>query len=185
VPIPGLASLLSGFSTSTVIQGLSGVPRENQPPANIVHFAWDGMVFGGTGLALLATWYLLYWIFRRRLPGTKWFYRCAAVAGLLSMFCIECGWIVTEVGRQPWIVYNYLRTADAVTAAGIARPMLVIVMAIYIIIGVATILTLRAMSARWSVGAKPVRTGPYAPLEPPATSVEPPRAVAAGSREEL
>jgi cytochrome d ubiquinol oxidase subunit I len=184
LPIPGLASYLSGFSTSTVIQGLSGVPRENQPPANIVHWAWDGMVFGGTGLALLATWYLLYWIFRRRLPGTKWFYRCAAVAGLLSMFCIECGWVVTEVGRQPWIVYNYLRTADAVTASGIARPMLVIVMAIYIIIGVATILTLRAMSARWAAGATPVRIGPYAPPEPPRVSVEPPRAVAAGSREE-
>ena len=81
---PGLASCLSGFSTSTVVQGLSGVPLDNQPPANIVHWAWDGMVFGGTGLALLAAWYLLYWIFRRRLPGTKWFYRFAAVAGVLS-----------------------------------------------------------------------------------------------------
>ena len=133
LPIPGMASYLSGFSTSTVIQGLSTVPRENQPPANIVHFAWDGMVFGGTGLALLAAWFLVYWIFRRRLPGTKWFYRCAAVAGVLSVFCVECGWIVTEVGRQPWIVYNYLRTADAVTNAGIARPMLAIVVVIYVI----------------------------------------------------
>ena len=101
--------------------GLSTVPRENQPPANIVHWAWDGMVFGGTAWRCSPTWFLLYWIVRRRLPGTRWFYRCAAVAGVLSVFCVECGWIVTEVGRQPWIVYNFLRTADAVTNAGIVR----------------------------------------------------------------
>ena len=94
------------------------MPRENQPPANIVHWAWDGMVFGGTALALLATWYVVYWMVKRRLPGTAWFYRCAAVAGALSVLCVECGWIVTEVGRQPWIVYNFMRTADAVTTAG-------------------------------------------------------------------
>ena len=159
-----MASWLSGFSTSTVITGLSTVPRENQPPANIVHWAWDGMVFGGTALALLSTWYLLYWIVRRRLPGTRWFYRCAAVAGVLSVFCIECGWIVTEVGRQPWIVYNFMRTADAVTTAGIARPMLAIVVVIYVIIGVVTVLTLRAMSRRWAADEPIPPGGPYSPV---------------------
>jgi cytochrome d ubiquinol oxidase subunit I len=183
LPIPGLASYLSGFSTSTVIQGLSGVPLENQPPANIVHWAWDGMVFGGTGLVLLAAWFLLYWIFRRRLPGTKWFYRCAALAGLLAVFCVECGWVVTEVGRQPWIVYNVMRTADAVTEAGIARPMLVIVMAIYVMIGVATVLTLRAMSARWAAGNNRVPSGPYAPIGTPPPLITLPVSVTEESRE--
>ena len=162
-----MASWLSGFSTSTVIQGLSGVPLENQPPANIVHWAWDGMVFGGTGLALLAAWYLLYWIIRRRLPVTKWFYRCAAVAGILSVFCIECGWVVTEVGRQPWIIYNILRTADAVTLAGIVRPLEAIVVIIYALIAIATVLTLRAMSRRWAEGETQVPSGPYAPIGVP------------------
>ena len=55
--IPGMASWLSGFSTSTVITGLSTVPRQDQPPASIVHWAWDGMIFNGTGPALLATWF--------------------------------------------------------------------------------------------------------------------------------
>ncbi len=183
VPIPGLASYLSGFSTSTVIQGLSGVPRENQPPANIVHFAWDGMVFGGTGLALLSAWYLVYWIFRRRLPGTKWFYRCAAVAGVLSVFCIECGWVVTEVGRQPWIIYNILRTADAVTLAGIVRPLEAIVVVIYVLIGIATVLTLRTMSRRWAEGDSEVPMGPYAPIGVPPATVTLPPAVPAGSAE--
>jgi cytochrome d ubiquinol oxidase subunit I len=182
LPIPGLASWLSGFSTSTVITGLSTVPRDNQPPANIVHWAWDGMVFGGTGLALLATWYILYWIIRRRLPGTAWFYRFAAIAGVLSVFCIECGWVVTEVGRQPWIIYNILRTADAVTNAGIARPMLGIIMVIYVIIGIATVLTLRTMSRRWTADETPEIGGPYGPLHTVAASPEA-QLAAAGSKE--
>ena len=185
LPIPGLASWLSGFSTSTVITGLSTVPRDAQPPANIVHWAWDGMVFGGTGLALLATWYLLYWIVRRRLPGTAWFYRGAAVAGVLSVLCIECGWIVTEVGRQPWIVYGFLRTADAVTNAGIVRTLLWIIIVIYGMIAIATVLTLRAMSRRWAADDTADTRGPYGPTatrpEPAPTAA--PTPVAAGSRE--
>jgi cytochrome d ubiquinol oxidase subunit I len=163
LPIPGLASWLSGFSTSTVITGLGTVPLQDQPPANIVHWAWDGMVFGGTGLALLAAWYLLYWIVRRRLPGTPWFYRFAAVAGVLSVFCIECGWTVTEVGRQPWIVYNFLRTADAVTRAGFVRTLFAIVVVMYALIAVATVATLRTMSRRWTAGAELQPSVPYGP----------------------
>jgi cytochrome d ubiquinol oxidase subunit I len=163
-PIPGMASWLSGFSTGTVITGLSTVTRDQQPPANIVHWAWDGMIFGGTGLALLATWYVLYWIFRRRLPGTAWFYRCAAVAGVLSVFCIECGWTVTEVGRQPWIVYNILTTANAVTNAGIVRALFAIVVVLYIVIAIVTVLTLRAMSRRWTEGDTLGPSVPYGPV---------------------
>jgi cytochrome bd ubiquinol oxidase subunit I len=173
--IPGLASWLSGFSTSTVITGLSTVALTNQPPATVVHWAWDGMIFGGTALALLATWYLLYWIFRRRLPGTAWFYRPAAIAGAISVFCIECGWTVTEVGRQPWIVYNIMRTENAVTNAGIARPMLVIVVILYALIAAATVLTLRAMSRRWATGEALDQNVPYGPVSVPmSTPVTPP-----------
>jgi cytochrome d ubiquinol oxidase subunit I len=184
LPIPGMASWLSGFSTSTVIAGLSSVPRQDQPPANIVHWAWDGMVFGGTGLALLSAWFILYWVFKRRLPGTKWFYRCAAVAGLLSVFCVECGWVVTEVGRQPWIIYNIMLTADAVTRAGIVRPFFGAIVVIYALIALATIVTLRVMSRRWAMGDTRVRSGPYAPIETAVDGVDAePVAVAAGSRE--
>jgi cytochrome bd ubiquinol oxidase subunit I len=165
LPIPGLASWLSGFSTSTVITGLSTVPRQDQPPANVVHWAWDGMVFGGTALALLSAWFILYWIFRRRLPGTAWFYRVAAIAGALSVLCLECGWIVTEVGRQPWIVYGFLRTADAVTTAGFVRTFAVVVMIVYGLIFAATVLTLRAMSRRWQSGELSPRVVPYGPAD--------------------
>jgi cytochrome d ubiquinol oxidase subunit I len=163
-PIPGLASWLSGFSTSTVLTGLSTVPRSDQPPANIVHWAWDGMIFGGTFLALLSVWYILYWLVRRRLPGTAWFYRPAAIAGAVSVFCVECGWIVTEVGRQPWIVYGYLRTADAVTASGMVRPFFAAIVVVYTLIAVGTVLTLRVMSRRWAAGDLFIPPVPYGPV---------------------
>jgi len=163
--IPGMASWLSGFSTSTVITGLSTVPRENQPPANIVHWAWDGMVFGGTALALLATWFGVYWVVKRRLPGTPWFYRGAAVAGALSVFCVECGWIVTEVGRQPWIIYNIMRTADAVTTNGFVRTFGVVVVIVYALIALATVLALRVMSQRWRAGDPLEAIVPYGPTD--------------------
>jgi cytochrome d ubiquinol oxidase subunit I len=54
-------------------------------------------------------WYALSWIFRRRMPQTKWFLRAAAVAGPAAVITLEAGWVVTEVGRQPWIVYNLMK----------------------------------------------------------------------------
>jgi len=174
LPIPDLASILSGSTPSTVITGLSTVPLDQQPPATIVHWAWDGMVFGGSALALLATWFVLYWLIRRRLPGTPWFYRCATVAGVVSIACIECGWIVTEVGRQPWVVYNILRTADAVTHAGIARVLLALVLILYAAIGVVTVLTLRAMSRHWTAADLGPVSVPYGPtVEPSPTESQP------------
>ena len=165
--IPNLASVLSGFSPDTVITGLNTVPNNQQPPATVVHWAWDGMVSGGSALALLATWFVLYWLVRRRLPRTPWFYRCATVAGVLSVACVECGWIVTEVGRQPWIAYDILLTANAVTNSGIARTLLPIVVALYTAIGVVTILSLRAMARRWEAGELDQQSVPYGPVVAP------------------
>jgi cytochrome d ubiquinol oxidase subunit I len=182
--LPGVASLLAGYSTSTVITGLNSVPREDRPPANIVHWAWDGMIFGGTALALLSMWYLLYWIFRRRLPGTPWFYRCASISGVVSIFCVECGWIVTEVGRQPWVVYGYLRTADAVTNSGIVRPFFAVILVVYALLSIATVMTLRTMSRRWSADDTFEPPVPYGPPVSPSPDVMPPLAVAGQGRED-
>src|SRR3954470_10588720 len=121
LPIPGLASWLSDPSTgkATVVQGLDTVPPDQRPTerqTNIVHLCWDIMVGLGTLLFLLAVWYALSWVFRRRMPQTKWFLRAAAVAGPAAVVTLEAGWVVTEVGRQPWIVYNLMKVEDAVTA---------------------------------------------------------------------
>src|SRR4051794_10548171 len=107
IKIPGLASFLSDPSTgtSTEVQGLNTVPAEDHPTVketNVVHLAWDVMVGLGSALLLLSLWYAASWACRRRMPTSKWFLRAAACSGVLAVITLEAGWVVTEVGRQPW-----------------------------------------------------------------------------------
>ena len=81
-----------------------------------MHLAWDVMVGLGTLLALLSVWYGLSWVVKRDFPKTKWFLRIAASTGVLSVVTMEAGWVVTEVGRQPWIVHDYMKVEQAATA---------------------------------------------------------------------
>ena len=109
--------------TTTVVQGLDTVPASQRPTdaeVNVVHLAWDVMVGLGTLLFLLSAWYALSWLFRRDIPKLKLFLWLAAAAGVASIVALEAGWVVTEVGRQPWIVYNYMKVeagGDAPTTA--------------------------------------------------------------------
>jgi cytochrome bd ubiquinol oxidase subunit I len=99
------------------------VPPQNHPTQrliNVVRFAFQAMVGIGTLLALLGVVFLAVWVRQRRLPRSVWFYRALVLAGPLSVVALICGWVTTEVGRQPWIAYGVMRTSDAVTgAAGI------------------------------------------------------------------
>jgi len=169
LPIPGLASWLSDPATgkSTVVQGLNTVPADDRPTiseVNVVHLAWDVMVGLGTLLFLLSAWYGLCWLFRRDLPNTRWFLRVAAVAGVAAVVTMEAGWVVTEVGRQPWIVYNYMKVEDAATTNSGVWVTFLVVLAIYVTVGVTTILVLRGMSRRWRRGHGGLETDvPYGP----------------------
>src|SRR4029079_18682955 len=84
--------------------------------ANVVHLAWDVMVGLGTLLFLLSLWYGLSWAVRRRAPGNRVFLVLAACSGVLAVVTMESGWVVTEVGRQPWIVYEYMKVENAPAA---------------------------------------------------------------------
>jgi cytochrome bd ubiquinol oxidase subunit I len=99
------------------VQGLDAVPKDDRPPVNVVRFAFQTMVGIGTGLALLALVYVGTWLRHRRLPRSPWFYRALVAAGPLSLVALVSGWITTEVGRQPWVVYKVMRTDEAVTGA--------------------------------------------------------------------
>ena len=116
--IPRMLSLLAFHDPNATVQGLDAVPPDQRPPVNVVRFSFQTMVAIGTGMALLGLLYLTVWWRRRRLPGSRWFYRAVVAAAPLSVVALICGWITTEVGRQPWIVYRVMRTTDAVTGAG-------------------------------------------------------------------
>jgi cytochrome bd ubiquinol oxidase subunit I len=146
------------------VTGLETVPPEDRPPANtLLHWAFDTMVGIGTALIALGAWFGFVWWRRRDIPQTPWFLRAVAVSGVASIVALECGWIVTEVGRQPWIVYEVMRTEEAVTGAGGVSFTLAAVVLLYTLLGVATVIVLRAMSRRWREADADEVEVPYGP----------------------
>jgi cytochrome d ubiquinol oxidase subunit I len=142
------------------------VPADQRPTtsqANVVHLSWDIMVGLGTLLFLLAAWYALCWLFRRDMPRSTMFLRLASCAGVAAVVTMEAGWVVSEVGRQPWIVYNLMKVEDAATANTGVWVMTVLVTLLYIGLGVTTVLILRRMSKRFRVREGPDDDVPYGP----------------------
>jgi cytochrome bd ubiquinol oxidase subunit I len=117
IRIPKLLSLLAFHDPNAEVKGLDTVPADQRPPVNVVRFAFQAMVAIGTALALLGVVFVGAWFRLRRLPASPWFYRAVVAAGPLSFVALIAGWITTEVGRQPWVVYRVMRTSEAVTGA--------------------------------------------------------------------
>jgi len=117
IEIPHLLSLLSFHSWNATVEGLAAVPADQRPPVNVVRFAFQTMVGIGTLLGLLGVVYLAVRVRWKRVPESVWFYRALVAAGPLSVVALISGWVVTEVGRQPWVVYRTMTTAAAVTGA--------------------------------------------------------------------
>lgn len=117
VTIPKGLSLLADHDPNATIQGLNAVPPDDRPPVPVVRNAFQTMVGIGCALALLAAIYLGTYVLRRRLPRSRWFYWGVVAAGPAALVALISGWITTEVGRQPWIVYQVMRVEDAVTGA--------------------------------------------------------------------
>jgi cytochrome d ubiquinol oxidase subunit I len=176
IGIPGLDSWLVGFSTDTKVIGLDSVPPDDRPPANtLLHWAFDAMVGICSALILLGLWLGIAWWRRRDIPKTPWFLRAVAVSGVAAIVALECGWIVTEVGRQPWIVYEVMRTEDAVTQASGVWVSLAVVLVLYSALGAATVVVLRAMARRWRTAEANEVDVPYGPRP---AAPEPPEAPA-------
>ena len=169
IPIPGMASLLSGYSTDTEITGFETVPEEDRPPINVVHLSWDVMLGLGTFLLFIAAWFGFVWWRKRDIPKTKWFLRIVAISGVAAVLCMEAGWILTETGRQPWVVYKVLRTSDAVTSASGIWGSFAIAMAIYAAVISAAVIVIRRMTKRW----REVGTSDHdVPYGPPPTDID-------------
>jgi cytochrome d ubiquinol oxidase subunit I len=140
------------------------VPSDDRPPANtMLHWAFDTMIGICTALIALGLWLAVVWWRRRDIPKTKWFLRAVAVSGLAAVVALECGWIVTEVGRQPWVVYNVLRTQDAVTQAGGVWVTFTAIVLLYVVLGATLAVTLLAMARRWRAFGDEGSEVPYGP----------------------
>jgi cytochrome bd ubiquinol oxidase subunit I len=117
VTIPDMLSILAFHDPNATVEGLNSVPEDEQPPVGVVRNSFTVMVMIGSGLALLSALYLITWFRKGRLPRSKWFYRLVIAAGPGAFVALIAGWITTEVGRQPWIVYGVMKTEEAVTGA--------------------------------------------------------------------
>lgn len=173
IPIPDLDSLLVGFSPNTAVQGLTVFAPDSRPTsaeANLTHLAFDAMVGLGLAGAALAVWYFSSVGLRRRLPESRSFYRLAALAGAGCYVAVETGWITTEIGRQPWIVYHLMRVSEAVTdaPASFVWTMLSVLVVVYALIGYFFVTLLVRLGRRWrgedsTAEEAPEEGAPYGP----------------------
>jgi cytochrome d ubiquinol oxidase subunit I len=163
IDIPRLGSLIAMNSFTKPVPGLDSIPTADQPPVNLTHWAFQSMVGIGTLLALVV---VLFWVQRRRgrdLVENRWFLRFAAVSGPLAIAALECGWIATEVGRQPWIVYGVLRTTDAVgDYTGKLWFLFGASFLVYAGMTIGAYVVLRSMARRWRDGEDDLPS-PYGP----------------------
>jgi cytochrome d ubiquinol oxidase subunit I len=168
VSIPKLGSFLLKGNTAAHVDGLKAFPRADQPPAALIFYSFRIMV--GLGLAMigLGVWGLIAWRFGG--PERSRHYLLAATAmGPAGFVAVICGWITAEVGRQPYIVYGVMRTADAVSAirAGQAAASLTGFLTIYaIVFSVGVLYILRLMAEGPAVVADHGTGPPSAPGSP-------------------
>jgi cytochrome bd ubiquinol oxidase subunit I len=160
--IPVLGSVIAQNSFTAPVRGLDTIPVADQPPVNLTHWAFQGMIGIGTLLALAV---VVFWLARWRghdLLGSRMFLRFAAAAGPLAIIAMEAGWVATEVGRQPWVVYDVLRTADA---AGDNQGLWWLLggsVVLYAGLTVGAVVVLRSMARRWRAGEDDLPS-PYGP----------------------
>ncbi len=153
IEIPYLLSVLAYGDPNATVKGLNEFPKDEHPPVAIVHIAFQIMVLCGMLMMGVSIWGAgLYWRKRRRKSGdwlaSRWFLRALVFAAPLGFIAIETGWTVTEVGRQPWIIYGIMRTSEAVTTMpGLVVPFVTFTL-LYIFLAIITAwLLLRQVAA--------------------------------------
>jgi cytochrome d ubiquinol oxidase subunit I len=115
IELPGFLSFLAHGDFDAEVKGLDSIPPEHHPPVAITHYAFQVMVGLGTILAMISLIYLIALIKKKSWLEKRWLLKLFVISVPLGYIAIEAGWIVTEVGRQPWIIHGIMKTRDAVT----------------------------------------------------------------------
>lgn len=123
IEVPTMLSVLAFGDPDAEVKGLEAVPRDEWPPVLITHLAFQVMVGLGTLMAVASLWVVMCWVRRRDVVADRRLLALLAWLMPAGFVAVEAGWVVTEVGRQPWIIQGVMRTADAVTPMpGLAAP---------------------------------------------------------------
>jgi cytochrome d ubiquinol oxidase subunit I len=163
--IPRIGSIIAVGSLDGPVRGLDTIEKSDWPPVNITHWAFQSMVGIGTLLALVV---VVFWLARWRghdLLANRWFLRFSVIAGPLAVIALESGWIATEVGRQPWTVWQVLRTTDAASMSTGLWWSYTGVLIIYLGMTIGAFVVVRSMARRWRAGEEDLPS-PYGPAVP-------------------
>jgi cytochrome bd ubiquinol oxidase subunit I len=147
IQIPCGLSLLAHTDPNAVITGLDDIPADQRPNTLLVHPAFQVMVGAGMLLLLVSVWVGWRWWREKQLPDGRWLLRLIAFCGPFGFIALEAGWLVTEVGRQPWVVYGYLRTSDSITTAPGLLPLFIGFTALYLALSVIVVWLLQRVAA--------------------------------------
>ncbi|MGN6724191.1 MAG: cytochrome ubiquinol oxidase subunit I [Marmoricola sp.] len=167
IDIPWLGSLFAMNSFTKPVPGMNQVPVANRPEdsvINVSHWAFQSMVGAGTLIALTV---VIFWLARwrrRDLLVHSWFLRVASVLGAAAVVALECGWTATEVGRQPWVVYGYLKTTAAASTHSGLWWFFGVSLIVYTAMTIGAVMVIRSMTRRWRAGEKDLLS-PYGPAE--------------------
>ncbi|MBX7501662.1 cytochrome ubiquinol oxidase subunit I [Qipengyuania sp. YG27] len=166
VGIPKASSLILKHDLDAPLAGLDTIPDDEQPPVAMVFWSFRIMVATGFAMLGVGMWSLLA-RFRGKLYDWSWLHRAALVMGPSGFVAVLAGWITTEVGRQPWVVYGMLRTADAASplaAPAVGASLLAFVVVYFAVFGVGTWYILRLMKAPPHTGEKGVKRTEKGPV---------------------
>lgn len=140
IELPSMLSIMTDHNPDGVIRGLDSFPERDWPsPMIAMHLAFQIMVGAGFAMAAMSLWGALLMWRRRTVFGSIWFLRTVVAAAPLGLIAVEAGWVVTEVGRQPWIIYGVMRTADALTPMPGLTITFALFSALYIFLGVTVV----------------------------------------------
>ncbi len=164
--IPKLSSLILKHDLDAPLAGLDTIPEDEQPPVGIVFWSFRIMVAMGFAMLGIGLWSLAArW--RGKLYDWSWLHRAALVMGPSGFVAVIAGWITTEVGRQPYVVYNLLRTADAASpldAPAVGASLVAFVLVYFTVFGIGTWYILRLMHAAPHAQEKGVKRGDEGPI---------------------
>jgi cytochrome d ubiquinol oxidase subunit I len=170
IEIPKLSSIILKHDPDAPLAGLKTIPKQDRPPAEIVFWSFRIMVGLGLLMFALGLWSLVARL-RKRLYDWRWLHRFAVAMGPAGFVAVIAGWVTTEVGRQPWVIYGLLRTKDAVSpiaSPGVTGSLIAFVLVYFAVFGAGTWYILRLMAKAPEEGEgeepkTPIRTAGITP----------------------
>jgi len=136
IHLPGFLSFLAHGNFDAEVTGLDKIPKDERPPVLITHIAFQVMVVIGSFLALTGIVYIVLSIWWKKMLLKNWWLKWIAITTPLGFLAVEAGWTVTEVGRQPWIMYGIMKTKDAVSPMPGLQYSFYVITAVYLLLSV-------------------------------------------------